>query len=190
VLIKEYIDDGYSGTLLDRPALNELRVDLKTPLFDVIYFHAADRVAREVAYQTIIIDELRKRGKEIVINGKAYEETAEGKLALTTLGAFAEYERAKIMERTTRGRLHRLRKGEMSSNGHRSYGYHYVKKTPTSPAALVINEEQAAVVRQVFEMFASGAYGLVTICRYLEQNRILTARGEITLGQWSPQSHA
>jgi site-specific DNA recombinase len=45
------------------------------------------------------------------------------------LGAFAEFERAKIIERTTRGRLHRLRMGEMSSNGHRIYGYHYVKKT-------------------------------------------------------------
>jgi hypothetical protein len=34
----------------------------------------------------------------------------------------------------------------MSSNGHPIYGYDYVRKTPTSPAALVINEEQAAVV--------------------------------------------
>jgi hypothetical protein len=36
--------------------------------------------------------------------------------------------------------------GEMSSNGHRIYGYHYVKKTSTAPATLVINEEQAEVV--------------------------------------------
>jgi site-specific DNA recombinase len=94
------------------------------------------------------------------------------------LGAFAEYERAKIMERMGRGRLHRLRMGEMSSNGHRIYGYHYVKKTPTAPATLAINEEQAAVVRQIFEMFASGQYGLVTICRYLEERRILTRTGK------------
>jgi DNA invertase Pin-like site-specific DNA recombinase len=64
-------------------------------------------------------------------------------LTLTMLSAFSEYERAKFIERTTRGRLHRLRMGEMSSNGHRIYGYHYVKKTPTAPAALVINEERA-----------------------------------------------
>ena len=38
VLVKEYIDDGYSGTLLDRPALEQLRADLKTGLFEVIYF--------------------------------------------------------------------------------------------------------------------------------------------------------
>ena len=34
VLVREYVDDGYSGTLLDRPALDELRRDVKTNLFD------------------------------------------------------------------------------------------------------------------------------------------------------------
>jgi site-specific DNA recombinase len=97
-------------------------------------------------------------------------------LTLTMLGAFAEFERAKIIERTTRGRLHRLRMGEMSSNGHRIYGYHYVKKTST-PATLAINEEQAAVVRSIFEMFASGNFGLVTISRHLEERGILTCKG-------------
>jgi site-specific DNA recombinase len=162
VLVREYIDDGYSGTLLDRPALNQMRADLKTDLFDTIYFLAADRIAREVEYQRIIVGELLKYGKKITINGKDYQQNPENKLTLTMLGAFAEFERAKIIERTTRGRLHRLRMGEMSSNGHRIYGYHYVKKTPTAPATLVINEEQVAVVRSIFEMFASGDFGLVT----------------------------
>ena len=74
--------------------------------------------------------------------------------------------------------VHRLRKGELSSNGHRIYGYDYVKKSPDAPAALVINEEQAAVVRSIFEMFASGQYGLVTITRFLEQSRISTQTGQ------------
>src|SRR6516225_3631523 len=177
VLAAEYIDDGYTGTLLDRPALNRMRADLKTDRFDRIYFLAADRIAREVEYQRIIVGELLKHGKQITINGKDYEQNPENKLTLTMLGAFAEFERAKIIERTTRGRLHRLRMGEMSSNGHRIFGYHYVKKTSTAPATLAINEEQAAVVRSIFEMFASGTYGLVTISRHLEERRILTATG-------------
>src|SRR6516165_298731 len=48
VLAEEYIDDGYTGTLLDRPALNRMRADLKTDRFDRIYFLAADRIARDV----------------------------------------------------------------------------------------------------------------------------------------------
>ena len=70
-----------------------------------------------------------------------------------------------------------LRMGELSSTGHRIYGYHYVKKTPTAPAALVINDEQAAVVRSIFEMFASGKYGFVTISRFLEGNHVQTRTG-------------
>jgi site-specific DNA recombinase len=58
VLVKEYIDDGYSGTQLDRPALERLRQDTKTDLFDAIYFLCADHIAREVAYQTIVVGEL------------------------------------------------------------------------------------------------------------------------------------
>jgi hypothetical protein len=70
-----------------------------------------------------------------------------------------------------------LRLGELSSTGHRIFGYEYVRKTPTKPAALVINQEQAAVVRSIFEMFASGNFGLVTISRCLEERRIATRTG-------------
>lgn len=139
VLVKEYVDDGYTGTLLDRPALEQMRADLKTDLFEAIYFHSADRIACDVAHQIIIVGELLKSGKQIVIDGKDYKQNPENKLTLTMLGAFAEFERARIIERTTRGRLRRLRMGELSSTGHRIYGYHYVKKTPTASAALVIN---------------------------------------------------
>jgi site-specific DNA recombinase len=124
-----------------------------------------------------IVGELLKSGRQIIINGKDYVHNPENKLTLTMLGAFAEFERAKIIERTSRGGLHRLRMGELSSTGHRIFGYEYVKKTPTSPAALVINDEQAVVVRSIFEMFASGTFGLVTISRWLEERRVLTRTG-------------
>ena len=177
VLVKQYVDDGYSGTLLDRPALEELRRDVRTNLFDAVYFLDTDRIARDVAYQTIILGELIKHSKQIIIKGKDYVNNPENKFTITVLGAVAELERAKIIERTTRGRLHRLRMGELSSNGHRIYGYDYVRKTATAPAALVINEQQAPVVRSMFEMFASGRFGLVTISRSLEERRVPTCLG-------------
>jgi len=62
VLVKEYIDDGYSGSELDRPALDQMRQDAKIALFDTIYFLCADRIACEVAYQTIIVGERALRG--------------------------------------------------------------------------------------------------------------------------------
>ncbi len=66
VLVKEYIDDGYSGTMLDWPALEALRKDAKGDVFDAMYFHSADRLARQVAHQNIIVDELLKCGRQIV----------------------------------------------------------------------------------------------------------------------------
>jgi site-specific DNA recombinase len=129
VLVREYVDDGYSGSLLDRPGLEALRSDVRTPLFDAVYFLDTDRIARDVAYQTIILGELIKHGKQIIIKGRDYVNNPENKFTITVLGAVAELERAKIIERTTRGRLHRLRMGELSSNGHRIYGYDYVRKT-------------------------------------------------------------
>ena len=128
VLVRQYVDNGYSGSLLDRPGLEALRRDLRTPLFDAVYFLDTDRIARDVAYQTIILGELLKYGKQIIIKGRDYVNNPENKFTVTVLGAVAELERAKIIERTTRGRLHRLRMGELSSNGHRIYGYDYVRR--------------------------------------------------------------
>jgi site-specific DNA recombinase len=74
VVVKEYIDDGVPGALLDRPALNELREDAKGDVHDVASFPDANRIARVVAYQTIIIEELLGCGKQIIINGKDYAD--------------------------------------------------------------------------------------------------------------------
>ena len=128
VLVKEYIDDGYSGKYLDRPALDELRTALKTDTFDAVYFHSADRVARAAAHQNILVSELLKYKKRIIIAGRDYEENPENTFALTVFGAVAEFERAKIIERMMRGKMHRLRMGQLPSQGHIVYGYTYVKK--------------------------------------------------------------
>ena len=128
------------------------------------------------AHQLIIVDELRKHGKRIIINGKDYEENPENKLSLTMFGAFAEFERAKIMERSKRGKLHRLRSGQVLGQGISPYGYDYVSRTPTSPAALVINEREAAVVRHIFEAFGNGS-AICGIARSLEAQGIVTRLG-------------
>jgi DNA invertase Pin-like site-specific DNA recombinase len=60
-----------------------------------------------VSYQNIIIAEIIKYRKQIIISGKDYVADPENKFTLTVFGAMAEFERDKIIERTTRGRLHR-----------------------------------------------------------------------------------
>ena len=156
VLVKEYIDNGYSGAQLDRPAMNSLRADIKTDLFDTIYFLNTDRIAREVTYQTIIIAEILKYKKQIIINGKDYVHNPENKFALTVLGAVSELERAKMIERSVRGKLHRLKQGYILNSGCNMFGYRYIKRSKDKPAQMVICEPEAKIVRHIYDEYAKG----------------------------------
>ncbi len=176
-LVKEYIDNGYSGALLDRPALNELRQDLKSDLFDTIYFLNTDRIAREVTYQTIIIAEILRYKKQIIINGKDYVNNPENKFTLTILGAVSELERAKIIERSLRGKLYKLKQGQLLNNGSNMYGYRYIKKSRLSPAKLVINPTEAKVIKYLFSSYAKGL-SWSKLIHYLEDKGIKTKNGQ------------
>jgi site-specific DNA recombinase len=178
VLVKEYIDNGFSGPRFDRPALDEMRKDLKTSIFDVIFFHQADRIAREVIIQTIVIEEIIKHRKGLVINGKDFVKNPENDFTMKIFGTVAELERAKIIERTTRGRQYRLSQGQLMGSGYNTFGYDYIRKSPTSLPRMVVNEREAAIVRRVFETYASTQIGLEKIAQQLEEEGVLTKTGK------------
>jgi site-specific DNA recombinase len=58
-----FVDDGYSGSTLKRPALERLRDAVAAGLVDRLYVHSPDRLARRYAYQVLLIDEFRRRGR-------------------------------------------------------------------------------------------------------------------------------
>ncbi len=74
MVIKDYIDDGVPGALLDRPLSVSCERTRRGDVYDVVSFLDANRIARVVAYQTIIIEELLKCGKQIIISGKDYAD--------------------------------------------------------------------------------------------------------------------
>jgi site-specific DNA recombinase len=167
-LVHSYVDDGYSGAQLDRPAMNELRDDLKGNLFDTVYILNTDRIARDVTYQNIIIGEMLRYGKQIIINGKDYVDNPENKFTLTVLGAVSELERAKLIERTSRGKQHRLNQGRLLGLGSRTFGYRYNRKTPDAVPSYEINDDEAKIVRHIFETYAKGEIGIRTIANSLK----------------------
>jgi hypothetical protein len=75
----------------------------------------------------------------LVINGRDYVKNPENHFTLTVLGAVAELERAKIIERTSRGRALRLSQGQLLGCGVHTFGYHYIRKSPTSLPQMVVN---------------------------------------------------
>ncbi len=61
-----FVDDGYSGGTLVRPALERLRDVAVAGGLDRVYIHSPDRLARKYAYQVLLVDELRQCGVEFV----------------------------------------------------------------------------------------------------------------------------
>src|SRR5215470_560084 len=144
-----FIDEGVSGTRLDRPALDRLRDLAAEGAFEVLLVTVPDRLARRYAYQVLLVEEFHRCGCEVVFVQHSLGASPEEQLLLQMQGVFAEYERALIQERTRRGRLFAARQGRVNW-GNPPYGYTYIRKTPTTPQHLVINEAEAEIVRQVY----------------------------------------
>ena len=129
-----YTDNGYSGASLLRPALEQLRDCAANGSVDLIYVHSPDRLARRYAYQVLLLDEFSKQGAEVKFLNGPSGESAEDELLVQVQGMIAEYERAKILERCRRGKLHKARAGVVNSLSGAPYGYLYVRKTDSEPA--------------------------------------------------------
>src|SRR5437870_7658445 len=88
----------------------------------------------------------------------------------------AEYERAQILERSRRGKRHRARAGEVSVLSGAPYGYRYIRKTDEAPAAYVVDEAEARVVRRVYEMYTVEGLSIGEITRRINAQGIPTRK--------------
>lgn len=87
---QQFLDDGYSGATLVRPALERLRDIAATGAFDRIYVHSPDRLARKYAYQVLLVDEFQRCGVELVFLNHDLGKTPEENLLLQVQGMVAE----------------------------------------------------------------------------------------------------
>lgn len=173
-----FVDDGYSGSTLIRPALERLRDAAAVGGFDRLYVHSPDRLARSYVYQMLLVDELRRAGVEIVFLNRSLGQSPEDQLLLQMQGMMAEYERAKILERSRRGKLHAARAGRVSAFGKAPYGYRYVSKADGGGSARwEVHSEEAAVVRLIFQWMGVNGYSLAEIGRRLRDQGIRTQTG-------------
>ena len=84
-IIKEYSDNGYSGSLLERPALDELRDDAKNGLFDTLYIYSPDRLSRNHLNQLLIARELKKHNIEIIFRDKPLDDEKYTKIWIKSI---------------------------------------------------------------------------------------------------------
>lgn len=142
----EFVDDGCSGADLDRPALTRLRDAVRLAAFQVVIIHDPDRLSRRLAHQLLLVEEFERAGVRLEFLTTPSEETPEGRLLLQVKGVVAEYERAKIRERTLRGKREKARRGLIPA-GPIPYGY---RQDSAVPGRLVAHEDEASVVRLIF----------------------------------------
>lgn len=148
---RQFVDEGYSGATLIRPALEQLRDLVAAGGVDRLYVHSPDRLARKYAYQVLLIDEFQRAGVEVRFLNRELGRSPEDELLLQVQGMVAEYERAKILERSRRGKRHAAQSGEVSVLTTAPYGYLYIRKQESGgEGRFEIVLEEARVVRQVF----------------------------------------
>jgi site-specific DNA recombinase len=182
----QFVDDGFSGATLIRPALDRLRDLVSVGAIDRIYVHSPDRLARNYAYQVLLIDEWRRRGVELVFLNRPLGESPEDDLLLQVQGIVAEYERAKIMERSRRGKKHAAQRGSVNVMSGAPFGYRYVPvQEGDGRARFEPVAEQARVVKQIFSWIAQDRCSLSEVCHRLQKAGELTATGRVT---WSRQA--
>jgi site-specific DNA recombinase len=174
-----FIDEGYSGATLVRPALERLRDTVAAGAVDRVYVHSPDRLARRYAYQVLIIDEFQRLGVEIVFLNRAIGLSPEDDLLLQVQGMVAEYERAKILERSRRGKRQAAHDGRVSVLSGAPYGYHYIcKHEGGGVARYAIDETEASVVRLMFQWIGCERLSIGEVCRRLRQQDCVTRSGK------------
>jgi site-specific DNA recombinase len=175
-VLEECIDDGYSGTNLVRPGLDRLR-DLATQgMIEAVVMLSPDRLARSLAHQVVILEELQKRQVKPIFTNYKLGDTPEDNLLLGIQGLFSEYERTKLLDRTRRGRIQAARNGNVLG-GTAPYGYRLIHKTKESPAHYEVNPVEADTVRLVFRLVAEDKLSLRGAAGYLNEKGILPRSG-------------
>jgi site-specific DNA recombinase len=169
-------DEGYSGATLERPGLERVRDLAAEGQIQVVLAYSPDRLSRKYAYQILLIEEFARHGVETMFVRSPQGDSAEDQLLVQFQGMIAEYERAQILERSRRGKRHRAQLGEVSVMSNAPYGYHYIRKTDEAPAAYIIDEAEASVVRRVYEMYTVEGLSIAEITRRLNTEGIPTRK--------------
>lgn len=145
-----YVDGGYSGSNLDRPAMQKLMSE--TDKFDVVLVYKLDRLSRSQRDTLHLIEDIfLPNNVDFVSMQESFDtSTPFGKAMIGLLAVFAQLEREQIKERTRMGRMARAKLGLFHGGGFIPVGYNCVE------GKLVPDPYEAEQVRLIFQWFLSG----------------------------------
>jgi site-specific DNA recombinase len=180
--------EDYTGMSLNRPQFTKLRDLERQRLIQAVFVHDLDRLSSKLAHQLLLSDEFEQAAVALrIVTMPDDAKTPEGQLLTNVRGIIAEYERAKILERTARGRRGRAQAGHVPP-GRRTYGYRYVKHAGKG-AHYEIHPDEAEVVRRIFRLYIESEISTERIAALLTQEGIPTpthTQRAFPAGVWHP----
>ena len=174
-VVETYIDAGASGTSAEgRPEFMRMVADAEGGAFDAVLVARVDRFARNVADSAIYRRRLAEHGVRVLslAEPSVGDDTPAGFLTQGLHDLMAQHYSVQLAANVTRGKRTRWEKG--LPNGMPPFGYQQLGVAANDPPTLVA--EEAAVVREAFEMFASGIVSYVEIAARLNARGFRTRR--------------
>jgi site-specific DNA recombinase len=172
---------------MDRPGLRQLCDLVNTKAIMAVVVYDPDRLSRKLAHQLLLVEEFELAGVALEIVSHPMEQGPEGQVLFQVRGIFAEYEHAKLLERTRRGNVKRIRDG-YPGGGNVPLGYRYVnipeENCPAcrpDPKERVtqrgchweVDDEEAALVHRIFALCLEGK-PIRAIARIVTDGRVAT----------------
>ncbi len=180
-----FVED-YTGMSMDRPALDAIRDVIKPHGVKVIVFTETDRLARKRIYGDLLELEFEELGARVEYAIEKFDDSDEGRLFKGIKKELAEYERLKILRRMRTGQAGRVKGGKVLISDRAPYGY----RKSADGAALVICDDEAEIVRFIFERYIDGLSARAIAARLNEQH-VPTYAGKVSctaLRGWSASS--
>jgi site-specific DNA recombinase len=168
-VLEEVADPGQSGASLERPGMDRVRDLVARGGVSVVLAQDRDRFAREPAYHYLLKCEFEEQGAEIRALNDRGDGSLEGELTDGILDQLAKYERAKIAERSRRGKRRMASEGKIVAGPSPVYGFCYTGDRK----GYEVDEAKMRVVRRIFEAVVVGRT-LRSIKRALDNDGIPT----------------
>jgi site-specific DNA recombinase len=172
-VLEEVVDPGQSGASLERPGMDRVRDLVAAGGVSVVLAQDRDRFAREPAYHYLLRREFEEHGTKIRAMNDRGDASPEGELTDGILDQLAKYERAKIAERSRRGKLRKAREGKLIPSPTPDYGFDYNRTRDN----YVVDEEKMQVVRRIFRMVGAEGDSLNGVKKTFDREGIPTPRG-------------
>ena len=174
-ILEEVADPGQSGASLARPGMDRVRDLVAAESVSVVLAQDRDRFAREPAYHYLLKREFEEHGCKLKALNDRGDDTPEGELTDGILDQLAKFERAKITERSRRGKLRKTREGKVIATMKPPYGFEY----NAARDGLVVRKDEMAVVEKIFRLAADGL-GTSTIQNHLYHENVPSPKGAKT----------